>query len=83
MIQDTLNVVKNGDDASGTPSSAAPASSNKARASFTSPSASARTAAKWRAQTATAGGDPARASAVVEARFALAQSCAIKMKIDS
>ena len=34
-----------------------------------------------RAQTATAGGDPARGSAVVEARFALAQSCAIKMKI--
>ena len=44
-------MVKNGDDASGTRSSAAPASCNSARASSTSPSASARTAAKWRVPT--------------------------------
>ena len=76
-------MVKNGDDASGTRSSAAPASCNRARASSTSPSASARTAAKWRVPTAIAGCDPACASAAVERRFALGQSWAINMKIDS
>ena len=82
-IQDTVKVVKNGDDASGTRSSAAPASCNSARASSTSPSASARTAAKWRVPTTTAGADPGCARAVIERRFALGQSWAINMKIDS
>ena len=76
-------MVKNGDDALGTRSRAAPASCRNVRASSTSPSASAKTAAKWRVPTAIAGCDPACASAAVERRFVLGQSCAISMKIDS